>query len=117
MDRGLENHALISLFTRPGWAGNHLIRDPAQHVGSDFEASTEVAITLTSLEATRDAALKALEGDEFSSVEVAVLNPNGYRRDVTVVLRPPGTDLMVLSVERNGLNWSAQITDPANERI
>ena len=72
---------------------------------------------MTSLEATRDAALKALEGDEFSSVEVAVLNPNGYRRDVTVVLRPPGTDLMVLSVERNGLNWSAQITDPANERI
>ena len=115
MDQGLENLAFISLFTE-GWAGNDLFDDANQKIGSDFEESTRQPITLQNLIDNQDAALKALKNDSFGNIEVDVLNPNGYRRDITIRLEPPGQDINALTITKNGLNWIAQSIDPAHRR-
>lgn len=116
MDRGLENLALISLFTRQGWPGNDLLRDPGERVGSDFEEATEQPITLQALNDIRDAAEKALINPAFGRVTVVVENPNSYRLNITVRLEPPGRDIKTLLISKNGLNWVAQSLDPAHGR-
>lgn len=116
MDQGLENLALISLFTRQGWSGNTLFQDPAQQIGSDFEVAAEQPITLQTINDVTDAAEKALTSEAFGDVTINVTNPNGYRTDVRVLIEPPGQDVGELLVSRNGLNWVAQKFFPAHER-
>jgi hypothetical protein len=108
MDQGLENQALISLFSAPGWAGNDLFDDPAQQIGSDFEEAAKQTITVTSLNNIRNAALKALESDAFGNITVDVSNPTGFRIDVRILIEPPGSDVKELLLSKSGLNWQAQ---------
>ena len=117
MDRGLENLVLISLFTSPGWSGNDLFDNIDQKIGSNFLSSANQPITLDSLNDIKDAAEKALTDTIFGKVTVIVLNPNGYRIDVKIIIEPPGKDIQELLVSKNGINWQAQIVDPANRRI
>ena len=117
MDRGLENVALISLFTSQGWAGNEFFRDPNQKIGSNFEESANQPITLKSLNDIRDAAEKALNDPIFGKVTVVVTNPNGYRVDVKITIEPPGQDIKKLLVSKNGINWQSQAIEPAYRRI
>ena len=117
MDQGLENLALISLFTTQGWAGNVLFADPAQKIGSDFIEATNQSITLTMLNDVAQAAKRALDNPIFGNVEVEVTNPNSYRINVRIRLTPPGQDSMTLLLQKNGLNWILQKTNPANERV
>lgn len=116
MDQGVENLALISLFTMQGWAGNVLFTDPNQKIGSDFIDASLEAITLTSLNKIRDAALKALVNPLFGSVEVEVTNPTSYQIKTDIILKPPGEDPQALTLLKNGINWIVQGTDPASER-
>ncbi len=116
LDAGVENLALISLFTMRGWAGNVLFEDPNQKIGSDFVTASRGAITLTSLNKIRDAALKALTNPLFGSVEVEVTNPTSYQIKTDIVLKPPGEDPQALTLLKNGINWIVQGTDPASER-
>lgn len=117
MDRGLENLVLISLFTKPGWAGNVLFPDENQKIGSDFEDSTNQAITLQSLNDTRQAALEALKNDAFADVDVEVTNPVSTRRDILIKISPPGRDQQTLLLQKNGTNWIFQKLDPAHRRL
>ena len=116
-DKGLENLALISLFSGPGWCGNSLFSDPAQKIGSDFESAVNQPITLSALNEIRDAALKALDNQIFGNVSVTVNNPTNNRLDIIATIEPPGQDIKQLIVSKNGLNWVAQINDPVNTRI
>jgi len=116
MDQGLENLALISLFSRPGWAGNDLFADPSEKIGSDFEQSFEQPITLSALNDIRDAAKKALDSSIFGKVSADVSNPTADRVSVVITIEPPGQDIKTLLVEKNGENWIAQKLSPANER-
>ncbi len=117
MDQGLENQALIALFTRKGWAGNSLFRDPNQQIGSDFEEATNQAITLTSINDMRDAGEKALESPIFGEVTVTVVNPKSNILDFTFLIKSPGGDLKTLLLTRNGQNWVSQGVNPAYRRI
>lgn len=117
MDRGLENWVLMSLLTRQGWCGNALIDDPANQVGSDFEAALEQPITLDALNDIRDAAAKALQNPVFGDVSVEVANPEGWRIEITILIEPPGQDARKLLITRNGDNWIAQTVDPAYRRV
>ena len=117
MDGGLENLALISLFTDKGWPGNDLFRDPDQKIGSDFELSTRQPITMSSLNMIRDAALKALDNQAFGEVSVEVTNPVSQRITVRVLIKSPGDDVRELLLSTNGLNWQIQALSPAHERI
>lgn len=118
MDQGLENAAIISLFTKSGWVGNALFRDPAQHIGSDYEEAAKATITLTSLNDISDAAEKALQwmvdGGLASEIIVDVTNPSSSIIDTTILIKPVGADASELLVSKNGLNWVAQIKDPAH---
>jgi hypothetical protein len=113
LDRGLENLALISLFTRPGWCGNDLFDDPNQRIGSDFEEATNQPITLAALNDIRDAAEKAMDNPAFGRVTVDVQNPHSYRLNIVIRVEPPGQDIKLLLITKNGLNWTAQALDPA----
>jgi phage gp46-like protein len=117
MDQGLENLALISLFTTQGWVGNSLFADPAQRIGSDFMDAANQPITLSMLNDVAQAAKRALDDPAFGNVIVNVENPNSYRLNVTIRLEPPGQDSMELLLEKNGLNWIFQKLKPAHERI
>ncbi len=117
MDQGVENLALISLFTRQGWAGNVLFKDPLQKIGSDFVDAGLEPVTLRSLNNVRDAAVKALDHPLFGKVDVMVSNPTSYQTKVDIILKPPGEDIKTLTLVKNGLNWIVQTTDPASERI
>ena len=117
LDQGVENLALISLFTRRGWAGNILFKDPLQKIGSDFVEAGLEPITLGSLNNVRDAAVKALDHPLFGLVDVMVSNPTSYQTKVDIILKPPGEDIKTLTLVKNGLNWIVQTTDPASGRI
>lgn len=117
MDQGLENQAIIALFTSPGWAGNALFVSQDQKIESDFEEATRQALTLTALNDIRDAAEKALESPVFGTVTVEVTNPKANRLNVLINIQPPGQDIKTLLVTRNGLNWTAQAINPAHRRL
>ena len=114
MDRGLENLALISLFTAPGWAGNLLLDSP---IGSKFEEATNQPITLQSLNDIRDAAEKALSDEAFGDVTVEVRNPAGHRLDVYILIKPPGSNPQQLRLTRHSENWSFQAIEPAYQGV
>lgn len=111
MDRGLENLALISLFTAPGWVGNLLIKTP---IGSDFEEAADQPITRRSINRVRDAAIKALDSPLFGTVTVDVRNPNGSRLDVKILIQRTGA---ALELSREGGVWFYQTTAPAHRGI
>lgn len=113
MDAGVENLALISLHTRPGWWGNTLISDPKKQIGSNFEQTAKGPVTLSKLNDIRQAAEKALDDPAFGNVTTTVTNPVGWRIDVTNRIEPPGSDIEELTVSLNGGNWIAQANDPA----
>jgi len=117
MDRGLENPVLIALFTKRGWAGNALFRNPNQRVESDFVAAHEQPITLSALNEIRDAAEKALITPVFGTVTVVTNNPRANVVSSVITIEPPGSDIQTLIVSRNGLNWISQIIDPAYRKI
>lgn len=114
MDAGLENLAIISLFTAPGWWGNTLFNDPDKKIGSDFEDTAMGAITLSKLNDIRQAAEKALVNPAFGTITVDVTNPVSNRIDVRILIQPPGRDVQELRLSRHGGNWQAQALDPAH---
>lgn len=117
MDQGLENLAMISLFTRPGWAGNALVVDPDQQIGSDFVEAANQPITLQSLTDVEQAAVRALDSPAFGRVTVTATNPESDRLLVRILIEPPGQDSAIIILTRNGLNWQAQAANPAHARV
>lgn len=121
MDAGLENYVLIALFTHPGWCGNVLFDNPSQKIGSDFEETNELPITISNNEIVREAAIRALGNMQTDglaeSVVVEVTNPFGSARQTKILITPPGGNVRELLLTKNGLNWLAQANDPAYKRI
>jgi len=121
MDGGLENAALISLFTRRGWAGNVLFDVVSEQVGSDFEKAHEQPIVLQTLNDVRVAAQNALQWmiDEriASSVDITVSNPSSYRISTRIIIYPPGSSPTEILLTKFGNNWVVQSTDPASGRL
>lgn len=110
MDDGLENLALICLFTSPGWCGNRFIKSP---IGSDFEAACNQPITRQALNDIRNAAERALAGPQFDRVTAIVTNPTGHRLNVSIAL---GRGAGLVLTRDNG-NWSYQAASPAHLRV
>ena len=117
MDQGLENLALISLFTGKGWVGNAFISDPDKKIGSDFEIAANRPVTLKSLNDIALAGEKALDNPAFGKLMVDVTNPNSYRVDATITIESPGKDINTLILTKNGQNWINQNVNPAYRRI
>jgi phage gp46-like protein len=120
MDQGFENYVIIKLFTRMGWVGNHFIRNTKQKFGSRFEKAHDQPINLRALRDIEKAGEQALEvmieDGLASKITVTASNPASNRIDTLVQIANPGQDLFQLLITKNGINWIAQIVDPANER-
>ena len=116
LDSGVENQATISLFTRQGWPGNHLL-DSDQQIGSDFEVTAEKPITLTSLALVERSAENALQADLFGTVRAVASNPQSWQQDVTIRIEPPGSDPDTILLTKNGQNWINQAANPAHRRV
>jgi len=112
MDQGVENLAIISLFTDGEWLGNALYEVTQEQIGSGFEESVRQPITLSNLIDTQLAAEQALKIDAFNRVDVVVNNPLNIRRDIRITIEPPGQDVQTLLLTNNGYNWVLQ-----NERL
>jgi len=117
MDQGLENLALISLFTKKDWVGNAFIADPNKKIGSDFEETANQPITLASLNALAMSAEKALKNPAFGKITVEITNPNSHRLNVKITIEAPGSDIKTLILTKNGQNWINQNLNPAYRRI
>ena len=117
MDQGLENLAMISLFTQRGWVGNFLIDQIDEKVGADFEVTAKKPITLSTINDMRQSAEDALKNPALGKVEAVVTNPNSNFLDVEILIHPPGEDSGKLVLTRNGSNWISQKLNPAYRRI
>lgn len=118
MDAGLENAALLSLFTKPGWYGNVFFVDVNQKIGSDYERINLEAITLQNLNARKQAADNALKWmlttNIASEIIVDVTNPTSQKVETTIEIKPPGIDGRKLLLTKNAGNWIAQTLRPAH---
>lgn len=112
MDAGLENQALLSLFTRPGWCGNTYL-PAAQQIGSDFEDTARQGITLATLADIGNAAERALKSNLFPQLAVTVSNPVSTNLRVVASFGPG----QALTLDRRGMLWAAQAASPASGRL
>jgi hypothetical protein len=113
MDQGLENCAILSLFTRSGWCGN-IFLDDAEKIGSDYEETCEGPITLSRLADIENSAERALSTTKaFGRVSAHAANPQAARLMIDVTLGPGGS----LSLTREKALWTAQIKKPAYRRL
>lgn len=117
MDAGLENLALISLFTKQGWAGNDLMDSSDEILGSDFEEAFNQPITLKALTNIENETKKALASPTFGNITVEVTNPENNRIDISIIIAPPGKDIQKLLLTKNGINWLFQSIAPAHRRV
>jgi phage gp46-like protein len=122
MDRGLENAAILSLFTDEDWAGNALLTGANEKIGSRFEKqATEEAITLTTLDRLAETGRRALawmiEARIAGAVSVTITNPTGRQLEAEIVISPPDGGNVFLLLAKNGPNWTAQKLDPASGRL
>ena len=118
MDQGVENQAIIALFTDKDWAGNALFSDPNQKIGNgQFLKATRQPITLQSLTDIEQGAVADLASPIFGRVTADVINPTSDRLNIKITIEPPGQDSQTIILTRNGLNWQAQALNPAHERV
>ena len=120
MDAGLENAALLSLFTAPDWWGNDLFSEASEQLGSDFEDVAGQPITATSfadVESAGEIALQWLiDTGAARSATATASNPSGRSTAVDILIKPPADDALELQVLKNGTNWINQAIDPANRK-
>ena len=120
MDQGLENAANISLFTLPGFAGNHLVETDAELVGSEYERTAAGPITIDSFRTIQNAARTALAwmiGEKVAGdIEARAFSSEGLQVDSAILIKPVGNtnDPTALLVTRNANNWISQFFDPAH---
>lgn len=121
MDRGIENSVLLSLFTAADWVGNVLMDKPTQKYKGKFLEAIDQPINASALTDIRNAALADLnwmiETGLAAELDASVSNPQSNTLKVLIVVKPPTSDLEVFLLTNNGLLWTSQTVDPANERL
>jgi phage gp46-like protein len=121
MDAGLENWAMIGLFTVPGWWGNYILDSEYQIGDCDFDTITREPLTMTSMmNADKEArrGLESLVQKKVASEIIADISArSGFGIDFRAEVRGPASTLANLMLQKYGLNWVRQTTDPANERL
>ena len=122
MDAGLQNAVTISLFTKPGWWGNTLFKNPSQQIGSDYEATlAEPIVDISSVNNVETSAKKAVKWMKdvrlADKIESEAINPTANIIDNTIKISPVGSDVQEFLVQKNSINWINQALFPASEEI
>ncbi len=112
MDQGVENEAVINLFS-DDWFGNVFFRDKNQKIGGEFEAAHKQPITRTNLSVVSEAAIDAfkqsIDSGLFLDVVAETENLSANHRRTTIIVKPPGENLIAIRATHNGQNWINQI--------
>jgi phage gp46-like protein len=121
MDAGIENAALISLLTDPGWFGNQFLETDLRVGDSTFEEVCSGTLTKTTFVKAESEAKRALEWmvDEgiASEIRADVANREGIGIDAVVSIVRPSGEVEDIALRRYGENWIRQTTDPASARL
>jgi phage gp46-like protein len=122
MDQGFNNAFLISLMTEEGYWGNDLETDESKKIGSDFLSISREPITeLDSIANLENSAVRAFawakDKQIAQSIEAVVTNPESNYLFTQVKIQPQGQNETEILMLKNGMNWAAQINDPASERM
>ena len=121
MDAGIENAALISLCTRPGWWGNQYLDKEFRVGDSTFDEVTEGAILRSTFVTAENEAKRALEWmiDEgiASSIDASVTNKSSIEIDAEVTINRPDGTTEDIALRHYGDNWLRQCEDPASARL
>jgi phage gp46-like protein len=121
MDAGLENAALISLFTCRGWWGNAFLDGEYQVGDSDFLETSNGAITKTTFVSAESEARRALQwmidDGVASEIRATVANRAGLGVDLLVGIVAPTGTIEQIKLRRSGANWVRQMEDPASSRL
>lgn len=118
MDQGVENQALIALFTSDidpasgfEWSGNKFFKNE-QKIGSHFQVDAQSTQTLKQLRVIEKSAIKALEDSIFGEVTAQATNPRNDSVFVTINIGPGD-----LTVTGNKAQWVAQGSNPTSASI
>ena len=108
MEQGVENLAILSLFTKQKWEGNFYFKNADNKIGSDYEKTSQLPITLSNIELLRQSTIRSLGNKAFGSVnsDVTVPSSNGWKNVIDI--KPPGKDSQEIILQKNGLNWILQ---------
>jgi len=121
MDNGLENAALISLFTDRGWWGNALLKSDEQIGKTNFEKVASGTINIGMLAQTANEARLALKWmvslKIVQSVDARAYNRNGFGVDVEIIITGLDGSSKAFKVSKYGANWTSQVIDPAQARL
>lgn len=121
MDAGLENAALISLFTDSEWWGNQYLDGEFRIDDGAFNEIMSGAITRTTFVQAENEikrALKWMVDDGLASeIEATVTNRAGTGIDLEVNILAPSGTRATLALRRYGANWIRQADDPATARL
>jgi phage gp46-like protein len=121
MDAGIENAALISLLTDPGWWGNQFLEADYRVGDSTFGEVCTGTLTKTTFVKAESEAKRALKWmvDEgiASEIVASVSNREGLGVDAEVTIVRPGGEQDEIALRRFGENWIRQGTDPASARL
>jgi phage gp46-like protein len=105
----LWNAVIISLFTRPGWAGNVLVSNPDEKIGSDFEETADQTISLSALNKMENSVTRALNWITSTgaarAVAVRARNPFGSNIEVAIRITLNDGSLFNMVATRNGARW------------
>jgi hypothetical protein len=108
MEQGVENQAIISLFTDEGWEGNYYLKNKDQKVGSNYRDTAEKPITLSNLELIRQSTINALSSPVFGEIESIVTTPSSGQIRNGISITPRGKNQSEIILQKNGLNWVMQ---------
>lgn len=103
MDQGVQNAAILSLFTSEDWGGN-IFLPPESRIGADFVKLCRGTITFSRLADIENGAVRALQSKLFPLVEAEARFPVSDSLSVNIKIGPGGS----LNVNRESGLWIAQ---------
>jgi len=108
MEQGVENVAIISLFTDEAWAGNFYLKKKNKKIGSSYYKDSLRPITLSNIERLSKSTITALNDPIFKNVdsEITAISSGQLKNIITV--EPPGQNLSEIILTKNGTNWILQ---------
>lgn len=118
MDAGLENAIIISLFTSPGYWANLLEIEETKKIGSNFEETARLPITVSNmnkLQRVTESTLQWLiDSNSAESITVEVSNPSSYIKEIEILIK--SGDITKILLSSSGKNWIFQANNPAYKR-
>jgi len=121
MDAGEENGVLISLFTLPEWWGNYVLDKKYRIEDSKFDEYTSKPVTRSNLIDAEKEAVRALKWRVDQGVASKITADVGVdlagMLEITIQTHGPKSTIETLLLQKHGLNWVKQATDPAYARL